>query len=89
MITPKNTPKKIPKNPITAPEIIKILNIELFTKPIDLNIAISLDLFLIKIVKTDIMLKAATIIINVSIINITLRSTSSASKNVLLVSTQE
>ena len=68
---------------------MNILHIELFKKPIDLNMAISSDLFLIKIVRTEIRLKAATIIINVRIINITFLSTLSASKNVLFVSTQE
>ena len=58
---------------------MNILHIELFKKPIDLNMAIS-DLFLIKIVRTEIILKAATIIINVRIINITFLSTLSASK---------
>ena len=51
--------------------------------------AISFDLFLIKIVKTEIILNAATIIIKVRIINITFRSTFRASKKLLLVSTHE
>ena len=69
--------------------MIKIIHIELFKKPIDLKIAISFDLFLIIIVKTDIILNAATIIIRVRIINITFRSKLSASKKVLFVSTHE
>ena len=51
-------------------------------------IAISLVLFLIKIVNPEIILKAATIIINVSIINITFLSTLRALKNDLFVSDQ-
>ena len=45
-----------------------------------LRIAISLVLFLIKIVKPEIILNAATIIIKVNIKNITLRSTFKAEK---------
>ena len=53
----------------------KILIIDLFKTPIDFKIAISLVLFLTKIVKPEIILNAATIIINDKIINITFLST--------------
>ena len=53
----------------------KIFTIDLFKTPIDFKIAISLVLFLTKIVKPDIILNAATIIIKDKIINITFRST--------------
>ena len=67
----------------------KILAIEPLLTPNVLNIAISLVLFFTKIVKPDIILNAATIIIKVKIINITLRSTLRAPKNDLFKSAQE
>ena len=48
---------------------------ELLDTPIDFKIPISLVLFLTNIVKPDIILKAATIIIKDNIINITFLST--------------
>ena len=62
--------------------------IDLFKTPIDFKIAISRVLFLTKIVKPEIMLKAATIIISYNIINITLRSTFKAENNDLFISAQ-
>ena len=59
------------------------------TTPIDFNIAISLVLFLTRIVKPEIMLNAATMIINDSIINITFLSTFRAEKRDLFRSAQE
>ena len=47
--------------PISIPTRKKILIIDLFKTPIDFNIAISLVLFLTKMVKPDIILNAATI----------------------------
>ena len=62
-----NTPSSIPKNvadvPITKPTRKNIFLIEEFLTPIDLSIAISLVLFLTNIVKPEIILNAATIII--------------------------
>ena len=86
---PEKTPINVPKIPIIDPVKIKIFNIEFFVNPIDLKIEISLHLFLINMVKTDIMLKAATTIIRDSIINITFRSNFKASKKVLLLSIHE
>ena len=54
-----------------------------------LRIAISLVLFLTKIVKPEIILKAATIMINVKIINITFLSTFNAPKKDLFKSAHE
>ena len=73
--TPNITPNNVAEDPIKKPTIKKIFEIDLFKTPIDLSIAISLVLFLTKIVKPEMILKAATIIINESIINITFLST--------------
>ena len=73
--TPKIIPNKVAKDPIKKPTIKKILEIDLFKTPIDLSIAISLVLFLTKIVKPEIILNAATIIISDKIINTTFLST--------------
>ena len=62
--------------------------IELFNTPIDFNIAISLVLFLTKIVRPEIILKAATIIIKDKIINITFLSTFNAENKDLFISAQ-
>ena len=62
--------------------------IEFSDNPRVFIIAISLVLFLIKIVNPEIILKAATIIIKVSIINMTFLSTLRALKNDLFVSDQ-
>ena len=59
--------------------------IDLFKTPIDFNIAISRVLFLTKIVKPDIILKAATIIINDKMINITFLSTFKAENKDLFI----
>ncbi len=76
--TPINIPNKVANDPIRKPTIKNIFEIDLFKTPIDLSIAISLVLFLTKIVKPEMILKAATIIINESIMNITFLSTLSA-----------
>ena len=73
---------------MTKPVKKKDLMIEFSDSPSVFIIAISLVLFLIKIVKPEIILNAATIIIKVSIINITFRSTLRALKNDLFVSDQ-
>ena len=88
----KITPRKIPNNvaivPIEKPTIKKIFIIDLFSTPIDFKIAISLVLFLTKIVNPEIILNAATIIIKDSIINITFLSTFKAENNELFISAQ-
>ena len=72
---PKTIPNIVAKNPIKNPTIKKILDIDLFWTPIDLSIAISLVLFFTNIVNPEIMLNAATIMINERIMNITFLST--------------
>ena len=79
-ITPKNIPKRVAVVPIIKPTKKNILVIELFCTPIDFKIAISLVLLLTNIVKPDIILNAATTIINDKIINITFLSTFKAEK---------
>ena len=61
---------------------------DLFKTPIDFRIAISRVLFLTKIVRPEIILKAATIIINYEIINITFLSIFKAENNELFESAQ-
>ena len=65
-----------------------IFTIDLFKTPIDFKIAMSRVLFLTRIVKPEIMLKAATIMINDNIINITFLSTFKAENKELFVSDQ-
>ena len=84
--TPKKTPKKVALVPIINPTRKKIFFIELFLTPIDFKIAISLVLFFTKIVKPEIMLNAATIIISDKIMNITFLSTFKAEKRGLVIS---
>ena len=57
------TPIIVAKNPIKNPIEKNIFRMEKLETPIDFNIAISLVLFFTKIVRPEIMLKAATIII--------------------------
>ena len=86
------TPKKIPKNVAVVPMMIPIKKnifiIDLFKTPIDFSMAISLVLFLTKIVSPEIILKAATIIIKDKIINITFLSTFNAENKELFISAQ-
>ena len=87
-----NTPKIIPlieaKNPIVKPVKKNDFFIEVLFKPNVFKIAISLVLFLINIVRPEIILNAATTIINVNIINITFLSTFKALKKDLFKSDQ-
>ena len=85
---PNIIPNNVADDPIKKPTIKKIFEIDLFCTPIDLSIAISLVLFLTNIVKPEIMLKAATIIINERIINITFLSTLRAENKDLFKSDQ-
>ena len=87
-MTPKNIPKRVAVVPIVTPTKKNIFVIDLFNTPIDFRIAISRVLFLTSIVNPDIILKAATIMINDKIINITLRSTFKAEKRELFRSDQ-
>jgi len=61
-------PKIVAEVPINTPTKKNIFTIDLFKTPIDLSIAISRVLFFTRIVKPDIILKAATIIIKDKII---------------------
>ena len=82
-------PAIVAEKPIKKPVKKKDLIIDFFDKPRDFKIAISLVLFLIRIVSPEIILKAATIIISVSIKNITFLSTFKAEKKDLFKSDQE
>ena len=87
-VIPKKIPNKVADDPIITPTKKKIFVIDLFSTPIDFNIAISRVLFLTSIVKPDMILKAATIIIKDKIINITFRSTFKAENKELFMSDQ-
>ena len=87
-ITPKIIPIIVAKKPIVKPVKKKDFFIEVLFKPKVFKMAISLVLFLINIVRPEIILNAATIIINVSIINITFLSTFKALKKDLFKSDQ-
>ena len=86
--TPKNKPVIVAVKPIVKPVKKNDLTIELLLSPKVFSMAISLVLFFIKIVKPETMLKAATIIISVKIINITFLSTFKAENKELFVSDQ-
>ena len=88
-VIPKIIPKIVAEVPIITPIKKKIFIIDLLRTPIDLSIAISFVLFLTSIVKPEIILKAATIMINVKIINITFGSTFNAENKDLFMSDQE
>ena len=84
--------KKISSNfiiPLKKPVKKKDLMIEFSDNPRVFIIAISLVLFLINIVNPEIILKAATIRININIMNITFLSTFNALKKDLFKSDQE
>ena len=83
------TPVIVASKPIVNPVRKKIFAIEFLLIPSVLSIAISFVLFLTKIVKPEIILKAATIIIYVKIINITFLSTFNAPKKDLFKSAHE
>jgi hypothetical protein len=87
-VTPKKIPKIVADVPIITPTKKNIFIIDLFKTPIDFKIAISRVLFLTKIVKPEIILKAATIIIKDKIINITFLSTFKAENKELFISAQ-
>ena len=83
------TPVMVARKPIVKPIRKNTFAIDFLLIPRVLSIAISFVLFLTKIVNPEIILKAATIIINVKIINITFLSTLRAPKKDLFRSAQE
>ena len=87
--TPKITPVIDAKKPIVNPVRKNTFVMDFLLIPNVLSIAISFVLFFTKIVKPEIILNAATIIINVRIMNITFLSTFSAAKKDLFKSAQE
>ena len=87
-IIPKIIPDNVAEKPMVNPVKKKDFFIEVLFKPKVFKIAISLVLFLINIVRPEIILNAATIIIKVSIINITFLSTFKALKKDLFKSVQ-
>ena len=87
--TPKIIPLKVAQKPIDNPVRKKVFLIDLLFRPKVFKIAISFVLFFIKIVKPEMILNAATTIINESIINITFLSTLKALKSDLFKSAHE
>ena len=85
-IVPKIRPDIVANKPIVNPVKKNDFFIELLLRPNVFKIAISLVLFFINIVNPDIILNAATITINVNIINITFLSTFNAEKSDLFMS---
>ena len=85
---PKITPENEAKKPIVKPVKKKVFLIDLLLRPKVFKTAISLVLFFINIVKPEIILKAATIIIKVRMTNITFLSTFKALKSDLFKSDQ-
>ena len=85
-ITPKIIPQIVEKKPIVNPVRKNIFLIDRLLKPKVFIIAISLVLFLIRIVRPEIILKAATTTISDNIINITFLSTFKALKRDLFKS---
>jgi len=88
-ISPKIIPNTVAENPIMKPVKKKLFLIDELLKPNVFKIAISRVLFLIKIVKPDIILNAATTMISVKIMNITFLSTFKAVKKDLFKSDHE
>ena len=87
-IIPKIIPDIVAKKPIVKPVKKNVFFIEVLFSPKVFNIAISLVLFFINIVSPEIILNAATTIINARIINITFLSTFNALKKDLFKSDQ-
>ena len=79
----------VASKPIVNPVRKKTFAIEFLLMPNVLSMAISFVLFLTKIVNHEIILKAATIMISVKIINITFLSTFKAPKKDLFKSAHE
>ena len=87
-IIPKMIPDIVAKKPMVKPVKKKDFFIDALFNPKVFRIAISLVLFFINIVRPEIILNAATMIISVSIINITFLSTFKALKKDLFKSDQ-
>ena len=87
-VIPKIIPNKVADIPIITPIKKNILIIDLFKTPMDFKIAISRVLFLTSIVRPEIILNAATIMIRDKMINITFLSTFKAENNELFISDQ-
>ena len=87
--TPKTIPLIVAKKPIVNPVRKKVFLIDLLLRPKVFKIAISFVLFFIKIVKPEMILNAATTIINESIMNITFLSTLKALNRDLFKSAHE
>ena len=85
---PKIIPLIVAKKPIVIPVKKNIFFIDLLLKPKVFKIAISLVLFLMRIVNPEMILKVATTIIKDKIINITFLSTFKALKRDLFKSDQ-
>ena len=85
-INPKIIPDIVAKKPMVKPVKKKDFLIEVLFNPKVFKIAISFVLFFINIVRPEIMLNAAIIMIKVSIINITFLSTFKALKKDLFKS---
>ena len=85
---PNIIPLNVAKKPIVNPVKKNVFFIDLLLKPKVFKIAISFVLFLISIVKPDIILNAATTIIRERIINMTFLSTLRALKRDLFKSDQ-
>ena len=83
------TPVIVASKPIINPVRKKTFAIEFLLIPKVLSMAISFVLFLTKIVNPEIILKAATIMISVKIINMTFLSTFNAPKKDLFRSAHE
>ena len=83
---PNIIPQTVAKKPIVKPVRKNIFFIDLLLNPNVFKIAISFVLFFIRIVKPEIILKAATTTIKERIINITFRSTFNALKSDLFKS---
>ena len=83
---PNITPQIVAKKPIVSPVKKKVFLIDLLLSPNVFKMAISFVLFLIKIVRPEIILKAATTTIRERIMNITFLSTFKALNKVLFKS---
>ena len=83
MTTPRTTPASVPVTPIAAPVIMKMRMIAPRLAPIVRRIAMSWPFSFTSMISPEMMFSAATSTIRVRIMNITLRSTCSAEKNVL------
>ena len=87
-IVPSNAPTVVPRMPMLAPVIMKIRIILPRVAPMVRMMAMSLPLSLTSIIIEEMTLKAATMMIMVKIMNMTLRSTCNALKKLPFMSRQ-